>query len=64
MGALTDTLCAARIVDLDSVLFISYFEEHPRYQALCTMRSALSPQLRANTLWLDTVATCKEHLRS
>ena len=36
MGPLTNKLYAARIVGLDSAPFIYYFEEHPRYQALCT----------------------------
>jgi hypothetical protein len=35
MGALGDKLHAAHTVGLDSAIFIYYFEEHPRYQALC-----------------------------
>jgi predicted nucleic acid-binding protein len=36
MGTLGDKLHAARAVGLDSTIFIYYFEEHPRYQVLCT----------------------------
>ena len=36
MGSLGARLRAARTVGLDSAIFIYYFEEHPRYQALCT----------------------------
>ena len=36
MGSLGDKLRAAQTVGLDSALFIYHFEEHPRYQVLCT----------------------------
>jgi predicted nucleic acid-binding protein len=36
MGSLGDKLRAAHLVGLDSSVFIYYFEEHPRYQGLCT----------------------------
>ena len=36
MGLLGDKLRAAHLVGLDSVIFIYHFEEHPRYQELCT----------------------------
>jgi predicted nucleic acid-binding protein len=36
MGSLGDKLRATRLVSLDSAVFIYHFEEHPRYQALCT----------------------------
>lgn len=35
MVAFQDKLRTARIVGLDSSIFIYYFEDHPRYQALC-----------------------------
>ncbi|HJY87281.1 MAG TPA: PIN domain-containing protein [Candidatus Acidoferrales bacterium] len=35
MGSLGEKLHAAQAVGLDSAIFIYYFEEHPRYQALC-----------------------------
>ncbi|MGH7963595.1 MAG: type II toxin-antitoxin system VapC family toxin [Candidatus Binatia bacterium] len=35
MGALGDKLQASQTVGLDSAIFIYYFEEHPRYKALC-----------------------------
>jgi predicted nucleic acid-binding protein len=37
MGPLEDKLRVARLVGLDSAVFIYHFEEHPRYQALCTI---------------------------
>ena len=36
MGSLGDMLRSTRLVGLDSAIFIYHFEEHPRYQALCT----------------------------
>jgi len=36
MGSLGDKLRSTRLVGLDSALFIYHFEEHPRYQVLCT----------------------------
>jgi predicted nucleic acid-binding protein len=36
MGSLGDKLRSTRLVGLDSAIFIYHFEEHPRYQALCT----------------------------
>jgi len=36
MGSLGDKLRSTRLVSLDSAIFIYHFEEHPRYQMLCT----------------------------
>jgi predicted nucleic acid-binding protein len=36
MGSLGDKLRSTRLVGLDSAIFIYHFEEHPRYQVLCT----------------------------
>ena len=36
MGSLGDKLRSTGLVGLDSAIFIYHFEEHPRYQGLCT----------------------------
>jgi hypothetical protein len=36
MGSLGDKRRSTRLVGLDAAIFIYHFEDHPRYQVLCT----------------------------